>query len=77
MPTSTQSRLTRFPASSTELQNAIACAARVFELMEAEPQEPDSPDAIELTQVKGAVELKNVSFSYVPEQKLTGISIFL
>ena len=54
----------------TELQNAIACAARVFELMEAEPQEQDSPDAIELTQVKGAVELKNVSFSYVPEQKL-------
>lgn len=54
----------------TELQNAIACAARVFELMEAEPQEPDSPDSIELTQVKGAVELKNVSFSYVPEQKL-------
>ena len=54
----------------TELQNAIACAARVFELMEAEPQEPDSPDAIELTQVKGVVELKNVSFSYVPEQKL-------
>lgn len=54
----------------TELQNAIACAARVFELMEAEPQERDSPDAIELTQVKGAVELKNVSFSYVPEQKL-------
>ncbi|WP_455057095.1 ABC transporter ATP-binding protein [Jutongia sp.] len=54
----------------TELQNAIACAARVFELMEAEPQEPDSLDAIELTQVKGAVELKNVSFSYVPEQKL-------
>ena len=38
--------------------------------MEAEPQEPDKPDAIELTQVKGAVELKNVSFSYVPEQKL-------
>ena len=54
----------------TELQNAIACAARVFELMEAEPQESDKPDAIELTQVKGAVELKNVSFSYVPEQKL-------
>ena len=54
----------------TDLQNAIACAARVFELMEAEPQEPDKPDAIELTQVKGAVELKNVSFSYVPEQKL-------
>lgn len=54
----------------TELQNAIACAARVFELMEAEPQEPDKPDAIELTQVKGAVELKKVSFSYVPEQKL-------
>lgn len=54
----------------TELQNAIACAARVFELMEAQPQEPDKPDAIELAQVRGAVELKNVSFSYVPEQKL-------
>ena len=54
----------------TELQNAIACAARVFEIMEAQPQEPDKPDAIELAQVRGAVELKNVSFSYVPEQKL-------
>lgn len=54
----------------TELQNAIACAARVFELMEATPQEPDKEGALELEDVKGMVELKNVSFSYVPEQKL-------
>lgn len=54
----------------TELQNAIACAARVFELMEAEPQIPDKEDAVVLNQVKGNVELKNVAFSYVPGQKL-------
>lgn len=54
----------------TELQNAIACAARVFELMEAEPQIPDKEDAVELTGAKGRVELKDVSFSYLPEQKL-------
>lgn len=54
----------------TELQNAIACAARVFELMEADPQIPDSADAVELTGAKGSVELRDVSFSYLPEQKL-------
>lgn len=54
----------------TELQNAIACAARVFELMEAEPQIPDAPDAKVLTDARGYVELEDVSFSYVPEQKL-------
>lgn len=54
----------------TELQNAIACAARVFELMEAEPQIPDAPDAKVLTDAKGYVELEDVSFAYVPEQKL-------
>ncbi|MDD6217007.1 MAG: ABC transporter ATP-binding protein [Roseburia sp.] len=54
----------------TELQNAIACAARIFELIEEEPEVPDAPDAIELENADGSVELEHVSFSYVPEQKL-------
>lgn len=54
----------------TELQNALACVARVFELIEEEAQIPDAVDAIEKTQVEGSVSLKNVNFSYVPEQKL-------
>ncbi|MDE7333919.1 MAG: ABC transporter ATP-binding protein/permease [Lachnospiraceae bacterium] len=54
----------------TELQNALACAARIFELIEEEPQEPDKEGAVVLTDVKGQVELENVSFSYVPEKKL-------
>jgi ATP-binding cassette subfamily B protein len=54
----------------TELQNAIACGGRVFALIQEEPQIPDREDAVELTQVKGMVELKDVSFSYVPGQKL-------
>ena len=54
----------------TELQNAVACAARAFELMEAEPQTPDAPDAAVLEQVHGAVTLQNVDFSYRPDQEL-------
>ncbi len=54
----------------TELQNAIACAARIFELIEEEPETPDAPGAIELENADGSVELEHVSFSYVPEQKL-------
>ncbi|MBR1673356.1 MAG: ABC transporter ATP-binding protein [Eubacterium sp.] len=54
----------------TELQNAVACAARVFELIDAEPEVPDSKDAITLQNVKGAVELKDVNFSYVKDKKL-------
>lgn len=54
----------------TELQNAIACAARIFALIEEEPQVPDSRQAVVLQDVEGKVELKNVSFSYSPEQKL-------
>ena len=54
----------------TELQNALACAARIFELIEEEPQEPDREDAVILSDVKGQVELENVSFSYVPEKNL-------
>lgn len=54
----------------TELQNAIACAARVFELIEEEPQVPEAENAVSPMQVKGKVELQNVSFSYVPDRKL-------
>lgn len=54
----------------TELQNALACAARIFELIEEQPQEPDRADAIVLGDVKGSVELKDVSFSYVPDKRL-------
>ena len=56
----------------TELQNALACAGRVFELIEApamtpEPEHPQYPEA-----VKGAVEIHDLSFSYVPEKPLIG-----
>ena len=54
----------------TELQNALACAARIFELIEEAPQVPDAPDAKVLTDTDGRVELSHVWFSYVPEQKL-------
>jgi len=54
----------------TELQNALACAGRVFELMEEEPELADAKDAVILEQTNGEVTLENVSFSYVPEQKL-------
>ena len=54
----------------TELQNALACASRLFELIEEEPQIPEPADAVELADVKGSVGLNDVSFSYVPDRKL-------
>ena len=54
----------------TELQNALACAGRVFELMEEPSEIPDVQDAVSLEKADGCVELCNVSFSYTPEQKL-------
>ena len=54
----------------TELQNALACAARFFELIEAKAEEPDRDDAYELTKADGTVDIDHVYFSYVPEQKL-------
>ena len=56
----------------TELQNALACAGRVFELIEApartpEPENPQRPE-----KVQGAVEIKDLRFSYVPEKPLIG-----
>ncbi len=52
----------------TELQNALACAARIFELINEPPQIADK-DAI-LSEVKGKIKLENVCFSYSPEKKL-------
>ena len=54
----------------TELQNALACAARIFELIEEEAEVPDAEDAVELGEVDGKVEASDVAFSYMPEQKL-------
>ena len=54
----------------TELQNALACAARVFELIDEPAETPDAPDAKTLEAVSGSVELQNVVFSYTPEQHL-------
>lgn len=53
-----------------ELQNAIACAARVFELMEEEPEIAEDEDAVRLSDVDGCVDLEHVSFSYTDEQRL-------
>ena len=57
---------------ATEFQNAVVSAGRVFDLIDQEPQVPDAPDAIVLTQEKtdGSVELYNVAFSYDPEVSL-------
>ena len=54
----------------TELQNALACAARIFALIEEEPQTPESANAVQLQNVEGRVELSHVNFSYVPDKKL-------
>ena len=54
----------------TELQNAMACAARLFELIEAETEIPDAPDATVLTDCQGQVTLRDVAFSYTPDKPL-------
>ena len=54
----------------TELQNALTCAGRLFELIDARPETPDAPDALVLTEARGEVGFENVSFSYVPERPL-------
>ena len=54
----------------TELQNAIACAARIFELIEEEAQVPDAEGAKALTDARGNVQLEHVYFQYVPDKKL-------
>lgn len=54
----------------TELQNALACASRIFELIEEEAQVPDKENAAVLCNVEGKVDISDVSFSYVPDRKL-------
>lgn len=54
----------------TELQNAFACAGRLFELLEEKEVPPDKENAVELKTVDGKLELKNVCFSYVENKKL-------
>lgn len=54
----------------TELQNAIACAGRIFELIDEEPQTPEPQDAVTLQEPDGTVELNHVCFSYTPLKKL-------
>ena len=54
----------------TELQNAFACAARIFDFIDETPQTPEKENADVLQQVQGKVDLEAVSFSYEPEQKL-------
>lgn len=54
----------------TELQNALACAARIFEFIEEEPQVPEKENAVCLENAEGIVTCENVEFSYTPEKKL-------
>ena len=54
----------------TELQNAIACAGRIYEIIDEKEQTPDSDNAVVLENVKGDVVFENVKFSYNPDQKL-------
>ncbi len=54
----------------TEFQNSLASAARVFELIEAEPETPDAPNAIADIESRGEVSIDGISFSYVPEKPL-------
>lgn len=54
----------------TELQTALACAGRVFEFIEEEPQIPEADNAIVLKEPRGRITMENVNFSYTSEQKL-------
>ena len=54
----------------TELQNALACAARVFEILDEKELSPDAPDAHVITDAEGHVQLQDVAFSYTPDKEL-------
>ena len=60
----------------TELQNALACAGRIFDLLDEAEETPDGPDAVTPDYYDGAVELQDVAFSYTPDQSLiTGLNL--
>ena len=54
----------------TELQNALACAERIFALIDEKRETPDAPDALRLDGVRGEVRIENAAFSYTPEKEL-------
>lgn len=54
----------------TELQNALACAARVFDLIEEESVSLDRENSVELNSPRGNIEIENMSFSYTKEKEL-------
>lgn len=54
----------------TELQNALTCAARVFELIDEEPESADAADAKPFSHAEGKVDLRDVTFSYTKDQEL-------
>ena len=54
----------------TELQNSFACAARLYALLDEPEQAPDAPGAVELSNVRGQVELRDVAFSSTPDRPL-------
>ncbi|MDE7182377.1 MAG: ABC transporter ATP-binding protein/permease [Clostridia bacterium] len=54
----------------TELQNAVACAGRIYELIDEQPQKPDAENAKQLSDVEGNIEFENVYFSYTADKKL-------
>ena len=62
----------------TELQNALTCAGRLFELIDEQSETPDAPDALVLEEARGEVAFDSVSFSYVPERHLIkDLSLFV
>ena len=70
MQTSIRSRFNEISGVVTEFQNAVACAQRIFDLIEEEPQTPESENAVELKDISGNVRAEHVDFSYVDGQKL-------
>ena len=54
----------------TELQNSLASASRLFDLIDEQPQTPDDEDAVQLDKAQGDVRLENVDFSYTPDREL-------
>ena len=54
----------------SELENALACAKRLFDFMDTPAEEPDKPDALVLQKADGSVKVENISFSYRPEVSL-------
>ena len=53
-----------------ELHSAMSAAERVFKVLETDPELPDAPDAITLSDVRGEVDIENVTFGYIPEKKI-------